>query len=99
MMNYNKFIDSVYFYRDSDHMVISPNTMIAADRFGDKAFIDEMIQSSSQYELTNQRLYKEFTEMDGHKVVISLVRKFPSYPGKRHHCSQYQYGFYCRNDW
>lgn len=83
MMNYNKFIDSVYFYRDSDHMVISPNTMIAADRFGDKAFIDEMIQSSSQYELTNQRLYKEFTEMDGHKVVISLVRKFPLLSGQK----------------
>ncbi|BFT72836.1 helix-turn-helix domain-containing protein [Paenibacillus sp. P36] len=83
MMNYNKFIDSVYFYRASDQIVISPNTMIAADRFGDKAFIDEMIKSPSQYELTNQRQYKEFTEMDQRKVVISLVRKFPLLSGQK----------------
>ncbi|MDU0201127.1 helix-turn-helix domain-containing protein [Paenibacillus sp. MAH-36] len=83
MMNYNKFIDSVYFYRASDQMVISPNTMIAADRFGDKTFIDEMIKSPSQYELTNQRQFKEFTEMDQRKVVISLVRKFPLLSGQK----------------
>jgi two-component system response regulator YesN len=83
MMNYNKFIDSVYFYRAADQMVISPNTMIAADRFGDKGFIDEMMKSPSQYELTNQRVFKEFTEMDGRKVVISLVRKFPLLSGQK----------------
>lgn len=83
MMNYNKFIDSVYFYRATDQMVISPNTMITADRFGDKAFIDEMMKSPSQYELTNQRIFKEFTEMDGRKVVISLVRKFPLLSGQK----------------
>ncbi|MCY9659254.1 helix-turn-helix domain-containing protein [Paenibacillus chondroitinus] len=83
MMNYNKFIDSVYFYRAYDQMVISPNTMITADRFGDKSFIDEMMKSPSQYELTNQRQYKEFTEMDQRKVVISLVRKFPLLSGQK----------------
>ncbi|MDR6879284.1 AraC family transcriptional regulator [Bacillus sp. 3255] len=83
MMNYNNFIDSVYFYRDSDRMVISPNTMITADRFGDKAFIEAMIQSPSKYQLTNQRVFKEFAEMDGRKVVISLVRKFPLLSGQK----------------
>ncbi|KQX51643.1 helix-turn-helix domain-containing protein [Paenibacillus sp. Root444D2] len=83
MMNYNKFIDSVYFYRVSDQMVISPNTMITADRFGDKMFIEEMMKSPSQYQLTNQRVFKEFAEMDQRKVVISLVRKIPLLSGQK----------------
>lgn len=83
MMNYNKFIDSVYFYRVSDQMVISPNTMITSDRFGDKVFIEEMMKSSSQYQLTNQRVFKEFAEMDQRKVVISLVRKIPLLSGQK----------------
>lgn len=83
MMNYNKFIDSVYFYRASDQMVISPNTMITADRFGDKGFIEEMRKSPSQYQLTNQRIFKEFAEMDQRKVVISLVRKIPLLSGQK----------------
>jgi len=83
MMNYNKFIDSVYFYRVSDQMVISPNTMITTDRFGDKVFIEEMMKSPSQYHLTNQRVFKEFTEMDQRKVVISLVRKIPLLSGQK----------------
>ncbi|MDQ0896557.1 AraC family transcriptional regulator [Paenibacillus sp. V4I7] len=83
MMNYNKFIDSVYFYRVSDHMVISPNTMITSDRFGDKVFIEEMMKSPSQYQLTNQRVFKEFAEMDQRKVVISLVRKIPLLSGQK----------------
>ncbi|NOU90209.1 helix-turn-helix domain-containing protein [Paenibacillus sp. LMG 31460] len=83
MMNYNNFIDSVYFYRVSDQMVISPNTMITADRFGDKGFIEEMRKNPSQYQLTNQRIFKEFTEMDQRKVVISLVRKIPLLSGQK----------------
>ncbi|MCY9695700.1 helix-turn-helix domain-containing protein [Paenibacillus alginolyticus] len=83
MMNYNKFIDSVYFYRVSDQMVISPNTMITADRFGDKGFIEEMRKNPSQYQLTNQRIFKEFAEMDQRKVVISLVRKIPLLSGQK----------------
>ncbi|KRF21630.1 helix-turn-helix domain-containing protein [Paenibacillus sp. Soil787] len=83
MMNYNKFIDSVYFYRASDQMVISPNTMITADRFGDKVFIEEMMKSPSQYQLTNQRIFKEFAEMDQRKAVISLVRKIPLLSGQK----------------
>lgn len=83
MMNYNKFIDSVYFYRVSDQMVISPNTMITADRFGDKVFIEEIMKSPSQYQLTNQRIFKEFAEMDQRKVVISLVRKIPLLSGQK----------------
>ncbi|MGO4268588.1 helix-turn-helix domain-containing protein [Paenibacillus sp. TAF58] len=83
MMNYNKFIDSVYFYRVSDQMVISPNTMITADRFGDKVFIEDMMKSPSQYQLTNQRIFKEFAEMDQRKAVISLVRKIPLLSGQK----------------
>ncbi|WP_261302449.1 helix-turn-helix domain-containing protein [Paenibacillus andongensis] len=83
MMNYNKFIDSVYFYRVSDRMVISPNTMITSDRFGDKVFIEEMMKSPSQYQLTNQRIFKEFAEMDQRKAVISLVRKIPLLSGQK----------------
>ncbi|UKS24750.1 helix-turn-helix domain-containing protein [Paenibacillus sp. HWE-109] len=83
MMNYNKFIDSVYFYRASDQVVLSPNTMMKAERFGDKPFIEAMMQSPSLYQLTNQRIYKEFAEMDQRKAVISLVRKYPLLSGKK----------------
>jgi two-component system, response regulator YesN len=83
MINYNKFIDSVYFYRVSDHVVISPNTMVTADRFGDEMFIEEMMKNPSLYHLTNQRIYKEFAEMDQRKSVISLVRKIPLLSGQK----------------
>lgn len=83
MINYNKFIDSVYFYRVSDQMVISPNTMVTADRFGDEMFIKEMMKSPSLYYLTNQRIFKEFTETDQRKAVISLVRKIPLLSGQK----------------
>lgn len=73
----NPLIDSIYLYRFSDQMVMSPNMMIPVDKFGDQAFADSFRSSSRLYTLSDQRSYAEFLDQTYPMPVISIVRNYP----------------------
>ncbi|WP_214628986.1 helix-turn-helix domain-containing protein [Paenibacillus agaridevorans] len=82
MVSFNTFIDSVYLYRYSDDMVMSANTLIKLDQFGDRAFIEESSESIQLFELSDKRTYREFRHQELFpSSVVSLVREYPMLEG------------------
>ncbi|WP_438446025.1 AraC family transcriptional regulator [Gorillibacterium sp. sgz5001074] len=70
-------IDSIYLYRFSDRMVMTPNMLIPSDRFGDREFADGMRDNRSYYTLSEQRRYAEFPDQSNPVEVVSIVRQYP----------------------
>lgn len=78
MISTNGFIDSIYMFRNSDQMVMSKNTFISLEKFGDRDFISQRLKLASFYELSGKRDYIEFQDTEHFpSAVISLVRKYP----------------------
>lgn len=69
-------IDSIYYYRNSDGIILSENRMIHIDEFGDAEFVHKYLAGSIESVWTEQRLYHEFNPQYNKKVV-SIVRKYP----------------------
>lgn len=76
-------IQSIYLYRASDQMVLSPNTMMALDQFGDRDFVGQMLDRRPPYAWTDSRIYQEFAGEKYRMNVISLVKQVPLGSGSR----------------
>jgi YesN/AraC family two-component response regulator len=76
-------IDSIYLYRFSDSVVMTPNMMISVDRFADREFADSFRNISRLYTLSDQRIYMEFLDQPYPVTVISIVRKYPLLGGEQ----------------
>ncbi|UVI31994.1 helix-turn-helix domain-containing protein [Paenibacillus spongiae] len=74
-------IDSIYLYRISDGVVLTANTILPLDLFGDKAFIDKLRSQAPADIWTSERSYKEFIDQEASASVVSLVRKVPPIAG------------------
>lgn len=70
-------IDSIYLYRFSDRMVMTPNMLIPADQFGDRAFADGFLDKTGYYTLSEPRKYAEFADQANPVDVVSIVRQYP----------------------
>lgn len=78
MIALNGFIDSVYLYRYADQMVMSKNSFIALEKFGDREFVTQRLQMGTFYELSGKREYFEFQDSERFpSSVVSIVRKYP----------------------
>lgn len=73
----NPLIDSMYLYRYSDQVIMSPNMMISVDKFGDRQFADSFRDTPRLYTLSEQRSYSEFLDQAYPMPVISIVRNYP----------------------
>ncbi|GBF76490.1 AraC family transcriptional regulator [Paenibacillus sp. 598K] len=86
MVSFNPFIDSVYLYRYADHMVMSANTLMPLEQFGDRTFIEEKRPraggAAQLYELSDKRHYREFRHQELFpSAVVSIVRQYPMLEG------------------
>ncbi|WP_240421031.1 AraC family transcriptional regulator [Paenibacillus periandrae] len=82
MSTFDSFVDSVYLYRYSDQMVLSMNTFVPLDRFGDREFVESRVAAQTLYTLSNRRSYKEFHDQERFPAaVVSIVRKYPLLQG------------------
>ncbi|NQX60773.1 helix-turn-helix domain-containing protein [Paenibacillus qinlingensis] len=78
MISTNGFIDSIYIFRNMDQMIMSKNTFISLDKFGDRDFVSQRLKLASLYELSGKRDYMEFQDTEHFPTpVVSLVRKYP----------------------
>jgi two-component system response regulator YesN len=79
---FNHFIDSMYLYRYSDDMVMSTNTLVPLEQFGDREFVYDRMNTPAYYELSAKRTYIEFQEQERFPAsVVSMVRKYPLLEG------------------
>ncbi|WP_079908782.1 helix-turn-helix domain-containing protein [Paenibacillus sp. 32352] len=82
MEGIDNLIDSIYLYRFTDHMVLSPNTFIPLEQFGDREFASSREERGLLYELSGPRTYMEFQGQERFPVsVVSMVRKYPLLQG------------------
>lgn len=78
MTTFNRFMDSVYLYRHTDGMVLSPNMYVPVETFGDRDFIGNHMKTLSFRQLSPKREYLEIPGQDRFPAtVVSLVRKYP----------------------
>jgi two-component system response regulator YesN len=78
MISSNSYIDSIYLYRHADQMVMSKNTFISLEKFGDRDFISQRLKLEAFYELSGKRQYSEFQQTESFpSPVVSVVRKYP----------------------
>ncbi|GGD88376.1 helix-turn-helix domain-containing protein [Paenibacillus nasutitermitis] len=71
-------IDSIYLYRASDQVVLTPNTMIQLDQFADHSFVEYANEAKSTRAWSEIRTFREF-QGDGssQKKVVSLWKRIP----------------------
>ncbi|WP_248929276.1 helix-turn-helix domain-containing protein [Paenibacillus hamazuiensis] len=82
MEGIDNLIDSIYLYRFTDRMVLSPNTFIPLEQFGDREFASSREERGMLYELSGPRTYMEFQGQERFPVsVVSMVRKYPLLQG------------------
>ncbi|MGZ9586727.1 helix-turn-helix domain-containing protein [Paenibacillus marinisediminis] len=77
----NNLIDSIYFYRDYDGMVLTNRMMIGIDQFGDREFALAAYQDKKMTEWTSIREYHPINGQDNGPPVVSLVRRYPVLAG------------------
>ncbi|TMV43461.1 helix-turn-helix transcriptional regulator [Paenibacillus mesophilus] len=69
-------LDSIYLYRESDGMVLTPLQQIELVRFGDRGFV-EGAKNGLPHVWSERRTYQEFGSDGTRKQVVSLVKKVP----------------------
>jgi two-component system response regulator YesN len=70
-------IYSIYLYRNIDMNVLSSDMLLPLDRFGDRMFLQELLNQSFTSTWTPVRKYKDF-DMQAYDVrIVSLVKKVP----------------------
>ncbi|SDD40071.1 Helix-turn-helix domain-containing protein [Paenibacillus sp. UNCCL117] len=78
----DSLIDSIYLYRYADNMVLSTNTFMPLERFGDREFAAGRADRGMLYELSGPRTYMEFQDQERYPAsVVSMVRKYPLLQG------------------
>jgi len=70
-------IKSIYLYRATDHIVLTPNTMVPLEQFGDRDFVEQAMKRSIPYAWTSNREYKEFDGIKFKMKVVSLAKQVP----------------------
>lgn len=74
-------VHSIYFYRATDQIVLTPESKIRVDESAERDFILKMHSSEDTYRWTDSRVYAESTD---HPVeVVTLVRKVPILSGDK----------------
>ncbi|MEK3914267.1 helix-turn-helix domain-containing protein [Paenibacillus sp. FSL H7-0331] len=79
----NSLIDSMYVYLKKDKKVLSLNRYENVEDFGDKAFIDQWLDTDQPVAWTNERTYREFSSQGEERQVVSLVKPYPILAGDR----------------
>lgn len=74
-------IDSIYLYRIADGTVLTANTILPLDTFGDRAFVESVTSAAQTDSWSNARSYKEFIDQETSANVVSLIRKVPPIAG------------------
>ncbi|WP_158289453.1 helix-turn-helix domain-containing protein [Paenibacillus flagellatus] len=75
------YVDSMYAYRLSDRMILSPNTMVPLEQFGDREFIESVVRDGIPGRWTERRPFSELPEREQARPVVSLVHKAPILSG------------------
>ncbi|WJH35491.1 hypothetical protein N6H14_05560 [Paenibacillus sp. CC-CFT747] len=63
--------------------MLTSNTILPLDKFGDKGFILRLLSEDSKDTWSNERSFKEFIDQEASSSVVSLVRKVPPVAGDR----------------
>lgn len=74
-------IDSIYLYRAADQAVLTANSLLTLDTFGDREFVEGVLEAYPAEVWSNARSYKEFISQERGVSVVSLVRKVPALSG------------------
>ncbi|MDF2925774.1 MAG: hypothetical protein K0R57_4688 [Paenibacillaceae bacterium] len=74
-------IDSIYLYRAADQAVLTANSLLTLDTFGDREFVEGVLAAYPAEVWSNARSYKEFVSQERGISVVSLVRKVPALSG------------------
>lgn len=74
-------IDSIYLYRAADQTVLTANSLLTLDTFGDREFVEGVLAAYPAEVWSNARSYMEFTSQERGISVVSLVRKVPALSG------------------
>ncbi|NOU91692.1 helix-turn-helix domain-containing protein [Paenibacillus sp. LMG 31456] len=74
-------IDSMYLFRIHDRRILSQNMESPLEEFGDKEFIQSMINENFPERWTSIRTFKEFEGEQKSKSVVSLVKRVPQISG------------------
>jgi two-component system response regulator YesN len=78
----NPLIDSVYFYRIIDQVILTTNQLISIDKFNDREFLLKLNGRTPQYNWFGMRNYKEFQNQQEPVQVVSLIRALSAeHPG------------------
>ncbi|NEN87094.1 helix-turn-helix domain-containing protein [Paenibacillus elgii] len=85
LVTFNTFIDSVYLYRFSDGMVISPAVFVPLEKFGDRTFLTGHLDSRIPYTLSERRIYSDALDPENRPPasVVSIVRRYPLLTGEQ----------------
>ncbi|OUS69695.1 hypothetical protein B1748_30615 [Paenibacillus sp. MY03] len=75
-VNSASLIDSVYMYRQSDHMVLSNSILIHADEYADAAFIFAELGADGESSWSSARVFKETRQSTG-RTIISKWYPYP----------------------
>ncbi|MDF2650461.1 MAG: hypothetical protein K0Q73_6266 [Paenibacillus sp.] len=77
-------VDSIYLYRSSDQVVLTPGTMIQIGQFADRAFVEQALTAKDTLTWTEPRAFQVFQGGDNPKQqVISLSKRIPLNTGSQ----------------
>ena len=70
-------IKSIYLYRASDQLVLTPNRLVQLEQFGDSAFVEHSLEQAAPFVWSDSREYSDFGGNHGRMNVISMFKQVP----------------------
>ncbi|WP_214626233.1 helix-turn-helix domain-containing protein [Paenibacillus agaridevorans] len=84
MSTYLLSVDSIYLYRSSDQVILTPGTMLPLNQFADRAFVQQSLMDNYSRTWTDPRVFKVFQDGNNPRnQVISLSRGVPLNTGSQ----------------
>jgi|GEM_PF-3376456 len=77
MVNTHPWIHSAYLYRAGDRTIVSSETKLALESFGDRAYIEEHLQDTGRHAWSSPRLFHTLPHDDGEGMMISMSKGVP----------------------
>lgn len=77
MVNTNPWIHSAYIYRTGDDTVVSNETKLPLQFFGDRDFITEYLAYASKHPWSSPRVFRTLSHTEGEGSVISMTKGVP----------------------
>jgi AraC-like DNA-binding protein len=77
MVNTHPWIHSAYIYRAGDDAIVSNETKLPLESFGDREFIEAHLANTARHPWSSPRLFRTLTHTEGEGSVISMTKGVP----------------------